>query len=197
MSTLVTTVVAFAGTNVDAFVLLIVLFLVAREGGHRPWQVVAAQYLVFGLLIALSATAAAGLAAVPLAWVGLLGLVPLTLGVRGLIKAPKRDPRRPPVTQSFRVIVTLTSATCADNLSVYIVLLRAQPAAHAGFIIGLLLVLEALWCAAAYLVTSRKPVIALLERTEKWLVPTVFTAIGLAILVRTGAITALVRLLTA
>ena len=44
------------------------------------------------MLVAASAVAALGLLVVPDRWVGLLGLVPLTLGIRGLVAArPKPD----------------------------------------------------------------------------------------------------------
>jgi cadmium resistance protein CadD (predicted permease) len=80
--TVVTAAGVFAGTNVDAFLLLVVLFLGSRDGGLRTWQIVLGQYLAFTALVSVSAAAAAGLAAVPVAWVGVLGVVPLALGVR-------------------------------------------------------------------------------------------------------------------
>src|SRR5512134_906413 len=78
----------FAGTDVDDLLVLTVLFLASRTGGRpRPWQIWAGQYLGIGVLVAVSAAAAAGLAAVPDRWVGLLGLLPLGIGLYGLVAA--------------------------------------------------------------------------------------------------------------
>lgn len=88
LATIVTAAGVFAGTNVDDLLVLTVLFLAARAGGApRPWQIWAGQYAGVGILVAVSALAALGLTIVPDRWVGLLGLVPFALGVRGLITA--------------------------------------------------------------------------------------------------------------
>lgn len=72
----------FAGTDVDDLVVLTVLFLTARATGRpRPWQIWVGQYLGIGVLVTVSALAALGPTLVPDRWVGLLGLVPLGLGV--------------------------------------------------------------------------------------------------------------------
>lgn len=56
----------FAGTNVDDIIVLTVLFLTWRASGRpRPWQIVTGQYLGVGVLVAVSAVAALGLAVVP------------------------------------------------------------------------------------------------------------------------------------
>jgi cadmium resistance protein CadD (predicted permease) len=86
----------FAGTNVDDLLVLTVLFLSSRATGRpRPWQIWAGQYVGVGALVAVSAAAAAGLAIVPDGWIWLLGLVPLGLGLRGLIRAIRAGWRRP------------------------------------------------------------------------------------------------------
>src|SRR5882724_7048807 len=78
----------FAGTNMDDIIVLTVLFLSAHATGRpRPWQIWAGQYVGMGSVVAVSAVAAHGLTTVPDRWVGLLGLVPFALGVRGLIAA--------------------------------------------------------------------------------------------------------------
>jgi cadmium resistance protein CadD (predicted permease) len=72
----------FAATNVDDLVVLTVLFLACRaEGQPKAWQIWAGQYVGIAALVAASGAAALGLAIVPESWVGLLGLVPVALGV--------------------------------------------------------------------------------------------------------------------
>jgi cadmium resistance protein CadD (predicted permease) len=189
--TIATAAAAFAATNLDALVLLIILFAGARAGGLRPSRVVLAQCLVFATLVGVSAAVATALAVVPLRWVGLLGFLPLLMGVRGLIAATRRDEQDPVVTDRLAVIVALTLSVCADNLSVYIVLFRVQTMLDSAISVGVFALLEALWCTAAYVIAAQKTVILLVRRTGVWLVPTLFLALGVAILIRTGLITAL------
>ncbi len=86
--TLAAAVGVFVGTNVDDIIVLTVLFLSARAIGRpRPWQIWVGQYAGIGVLVAVSAAAAVGLSVVPDGWIGLLGLVPLVLGVKGLVSA--------------------------------------------------------------------------------------------------------------
>src|SRR5437870_499858 len=100
--TIATAIGVFASTNVDLFVLLVALFLGSRNGGLRTWQIVLGQYLAFAALVAASATVAAGLAVVPNDWIGLLGLLPLAIGLWGLYTA-RRDAGEPPPVRPGRL----------------------------------------------------------------------------------------------
>lgn len=190
-----TAVVAFTSTNIDAFALLVVLFLRYRQSRAAVRLIVLAQYLVFAVLIGASLAAAGALATLPLAWVGLLGVIPLALGVRGLWLARRKGVDERPIEGGFHTIIVLTLSTCADNMSVYIVLFRAQPVGQTAVTIAVFAILEAVWCASAAFVTSRKRVVTLLEPAEKWIVPAMFVALGIAILLRTGVAAEIVRFL--
>jgi cadmium resistance protein CadD (predicted permease) len=184
--TVATAAGAFAATNVDLFVLLTVLFATARASGTRAWRVMVAQCLVFVILVVTSAAAATALTFVALRWVGLLGVVPLAIGIHGLVTARRKDEHDPRVADSITAIVTLTLSVCADNLSVYIVLFRAGSRTDFAVTVGVFALLQATWALVAYTVATRKTVVQAMRRTRIWLVPTIFVAIGLAITVRTG-----------
>jgi cadmium resistance protein CadD (predicted permease) len=195
---IVTTAIGvFASTNVDLFALLVVLFLGSRNGGPRGWQIVLGQYLGFAAVVAAGAALAAGLAAVPEAWIGLLGLFPLAVGVRGLVQAARGTAATPSVRPGR--LRTATAAALGvsvggDNLSVYVVLFREQSPAQSALTIGVFLGLLAVWCAAARLVAAHKAVLRVLTRVGPWLVPAALMTIGAVILVRTGVLLRLARL---
>lgn len=182
----------FAGTNIDDIVVLTTLFLAGRTTGRpRWWEIVGGQYLGFLTLVGVSVAAAAGLTAIPDPWVGLLGLIPLALGVRGLLAARRANPdsdRPAPIAAGLPAIAGVTIANGADNLSVYTPLFRTIGITASVVTIVVFLALLAGWCAAGALLGNHKVVIGWLERAGRWLVPAVFIAIGAVILVESGAL---------
>jgi cadmium resistance protein CadD (predicted permease) len=182
----------FSGTNVDDIIVLTVLFLSARATGTpRPWQVWLGQYLGFGVLVAASALAAAGLAIVPDAWVGLLGLVPFALGARGLIAAVRaRDGGRPAPVMAAGVapVAGVTIANGADNISVYTPLFRTIGAGATVASVAVFAVLVAVWCLAGAWLGSHHKVVAVVGRLGHWLVPGVFMLIGVVIVAGSGVL---------
>ncbi|HEY1175157.1 MAG TPA: cadmium resistance transporter [Phytomonospora sp.] len=183
--TLATAVAMFAGTNIDDLIVLTVLFLSARANGSpRPHQIWLGQYLGIAALTAVSVLAASGLSIVPDGDVGLLGLVPLALGVRGLVTAIRsRDGDPAPVAASGLLAVAgVTIANGADNISVYTPVFRTIGPAATVLTVAVFAVGVAVWCAAGSLLGSHPKVIAVVERYGKWLVPAVFIGIGLLIL---------------
>jgi cadmium resistance protein CadD (predicted permease) len=87
-----TAAAAFVATHVDDLVVLVVFFATAQAGapgGPRTWHVVVGQTLGFTALLALSAQGLAANAMFPRPVVGLLGLLPLALGVRRLPDAAR------------------------------------------------------------------------------------------------------------
>lgn len=86
LTTIATAIGLFVATNLDDIVVLTLLFVASTRGGLRARSVVAGQYLGFIALVGLSAIAALGLTIVPDEWVGLLGLIPMAIGVHALIR---------------------------------------------------------------------------------------------------------------
>ncbi|MGK5553353.1 cadmium resistance transporter [Actinomadura kijaniata] len=180
----------FAGTNIDDLVVLTVLFLSARaDGTPRPWQVWAGQYAGIAALTAVSIVAALGLTVVPDDWVGLLGLVPFALGVRGLAGALRGGDGEPPaVAAGVLSIAGVTVANGADNISVYTPVFRTVGAGATAVTVAVFAAGVAVWCLAASWLGSHRRVVGFVERYGRWLVPGVFMAIGALIVVESGVL---------
>lgn len=167
----------FAGTNIDDLIVLTVLFLAARPGRWRVW---AGQYLGIGALVAISLLGALGLTIVPDRWVGLLGLVPLALGVRGLVRAFRTDG---PVGETSSptgplAVAGVTIANGADNISVYTPIFRTMSPGDTIVTVAVFAVLVAVWCLVGSWLGSHRKVVAVVERFGHWIVPAVFILIG-------------------
>jgi cadmium resistance transporter len=135
---LLTAVGAFVGTNIDDFVVLLLIALSAPPEGARVWRVAGGQYLGFAVLVALSLAGGAALRAVPVQWVGLLGLIPVALGIGGLLRARRPEPAagETPRPDSTLGVAALTIANGGDNVSVYVVLFRHLDLAGTALTLG-------------------------------------------------------------
>lgn len=199
--------VVFVGTDVDDLVVLTVLFLSARATGRpRPGQIWLGQYAGIGALVAISAVAALGLVVVPDRWVGLIGLVPLGMGLWGLASAIRSrgsgggseadgleagglkpdGPKAPRLVTSALSVAALTIANGADNIAVYTPVFRTLGLATSLVTVAVFAVLVAGWCALASWLGSHRRIVAVVDRWGHWLVPGLFVLIGLAILVESA-----------
>ena len=100
------------------------IFVASRSTGRpRPSQIVADQYVGIGALELAGLVVAAGLLVVPDPWTGLLGLLPIALGVRALLA--RRRPDQPAVVGGLLGVAGVTVANGADNIAVYVPVFRA------------------------------------------------------------------------
>ncbi|MFF5263526.1 cadmium resistance transporter [Actinomadura viridis] len=190
-TTVLTAAGMFAGTNIDDLIVLTVLFLTYRTAGApEPWRIWAGQYAGIAALVALSLIAALGLTIVPDDWVGLLGLIPFALGVRGLVTAVRAGDggTSPAIASGVLSVAAVTIANGADNIAVYTPVFRTIGAGPTAVTIAVFAAGVALWCLAASRLGSHRRIIEIVERYGAWLVPVVFMAIGALIIVESGVL---------
>jgi cadmium resistance protein CadD (predicted permease) len=77
---------AFVATNIDDIFLLMLFFSNTK---FPMWQVVIGQYLGIGLLVAISALGSLLALIVPQYIIGLLGLIPISIGIIKLLQLRK------------------------------------------------------------------------------------------------------------
>ncbi len=202
LSTIAGAVGLFVATNLDDIVVLTVLFAVAARGTSRlrGWQIVAGQYLGLITLIAVSFLAALGLTIVPDEWVGLLGLIPLAIGVLALVRTLRGKDDDDEAESALKAVGLLgvagiTIANGGDNIAIYTPVFRTMPTTDALVTIAVFLVLLAGWCLLARAIGSNEKVTEALEKVEHWLVPVVFIGLGLFILIESGTLAHIASLL--
>lgn len=204
IATIAAAIGLFAATNIDDIVVLAVLFLASTRGGIRPWQIVVGQYLGFIALVVLSVVAALGLTIVPDEWVGVIGLLPLAIGVLGLVRWLRRrgqDDDDDEAAGALRAggllgVAGITIANGADNISLYTPVFRTISPADTVLTIVVFLLLVAVWCVVGRAVGTHPKVTETLERVEHWLVPAVFIGLGLYIIIESGVVSRLIGVLS-
>lgn len=197
---------AFAATNIDDLVILTLLFAqVNATFRHR--QIIAGQYLGFTGLIIASLPGYLGRLIVPQTWVGLLGLVPIVIGLSRLLNQNQDADEVQAVSSSSerldnRSVVSLckslltpqtynvaaiTFANGGDNIGIYIPLFANSDFADLGVILGIFYLLVGVWCCIAYQLTQYSTIARFFSHYGNVFVPFVLIALGAFILIESGA----------
>jgi cadmium resistance protein CadD (predicted permease) len=182
----------FVATDIDDLLILTVFFADARLA---PRAIVGGQFAGIAVLVVVSVLAALLAIGIPAAWVALLGLVPLGMGLFSLKKLWSKaddddeadDARQAEQRAEHKLhsqwlaVAAVTIANGGDNLGVYIPLF----ASRADLIVlyaAIFAVMTALWCALGHWCVGHPVAGALLRRYGEKLLPVVLTALGLLIL---------------
>jgi cadmium resistance protein CadD (predicted permease) len=186
--------VAFVGTNVDNTV--VTMAMVGGAPMERSRRIAAGQVVGFVLLVLAALAGAAVLFEFSARVVGLLGLVPLTIGVRGLVglRPGAREKRTGPrpraedraVGRSLTAAALVTIGAGGDNLAAYIPLFRVGGATRLGAIAVVFALGEAA-VTALVLAGGRHPrTRAVMGRFGAVGVPVLLCGVGLLVLLTAG-----------
>ena len=199
--TIISAIGVYISTSIDYLIVLIILFAQLSQNKQK-WHIYAGQYLGTGLLVGVSLVAAYVVNFVPEAWmVGLLGLIPIYLGIRFAIVGEGEEEEeeeeeeeiierleQSKANQLFWTVTLLTIASGGDNLSIYIPYFASLDWAQTlvallVFAIGVIIFCELSW------VLSSIPLISeTIEKYERIIVPFVFIALGLYFMYENGPI---------
>jgi cadmium resistance protein CadD (predicted permease) len=200
--------IAFVATNLDDFILLMVLF--SQVPSHFSYrQIFWGRYLGFAALIALSLPGFFGGLVLPKAWVGLLGLVPIAIGLSQWLNRAEDDtdvqlvnpPKLPFLSTQMAAVAGLTLANGGDNIGIYVSLFAGQTWVELGLTLLVFALLIPVWYGLALGVVSH-PVMRdsqsypngnCLTAIGDRLVPLVLIGLGLFILVDSGTYRLLIR----
>jgi cadmium resistance transport/sequestration family protein len=199
-------ITAFVATNIDDIIILL-LFFAQVDANFRRRHIVIGQYLGFTLLILASLPGFFGGLVVPREWIGLLGLLPIAIGLKQLVNRQEDTAQVQTVTSDFepssarKPIVSLLSSVLSpqtykvaavtvanggDNISIYIPLFAGNNLVSLGVILGVFFLMVGVWCAIAYLLTRQPTIAQVLSRYGNAVVPFVLIGLGLFILYERG-----------
>ncbi len=193
-ATLFTAIITFAATNVDDL-LILTLFFSQTKQGFRKQQIVTGQYLGFLVLVLLSMPGFFGGQVLPREWIGLLGLLPIIIGVRKFLdRAETIEPAQFDETVSPRFFVPLISrqalgvagvtiANGGDNIGIYMPLFAGSTITELGILLGVFFVLVGVWCFAGDRLARQPAVAGGFAHYGHILGPVVLVGLGIVILV--------------
>lgn len=205
VTAITTGITAFTATNLDDLVILTLLFSQVNSTFRRR-HIVSGQYLGFSVLVLVSLSGFFGGLFLPSHWIGLLGLVPIAIGLQRFYN-PDDDALEfnaetgeshssssslasflSPQTYS---VAAITIANGGDNIGIYAPLFASTDLGNLLVIIGVFFLLIGVWCDATYKLTRQKAIAEVLTRYGNNLVPFVLIGLGVFIVLESSALTPL------
>ena len=192
MEIIFTSLLAFASTNLDD-IFILALFFGSRQ--FRDKDIVLGQFAGISALIAVSWIGSfIGLVLSP-AYIGLLGLMPVYLGIRGIIRLTRNQYEDHDVSgnllkkENLYPILAVASVTVAnggDNISIYLPLFATLSIGHQLTMTMVFLAMTAVWCALAKYSTQHPLIKNNIDRYGHRVTPFVLILLGLYILYESG-----------
>ncbi|CAE6856507.1 hypothetical protein R75461_07742 [Paraburkholderia nemoris] len=193
-------VAAYVATNIDN--LFVLLAFLAETGGRRR-RVVAGQFAGSLTLIVGSILLAALLTRLPAGYVGLLGILPIGVGlskawarlrpgnadqVQEAQTTARADSAAAPATtgtgSSWWTVACVAVANGSDNLAVYVPLYASHSHSEGMFISLVFVAMIGLWCAGAVWLVAHPLLGAPIRRYGTALLPLILLVIGVSVIVQ-------------
>ena len=191
---------AFTATNLDD-ILILLLFFSQVNAVFRRRHIVFGQYLGFTALVLASLPGFFGRLIFPPDWIGMLGLLPIAIGLSRLLNPDTDDSEAEaeleqseksffssflsPQTYS---VAAVTVANGGDNIGIYVPLFASNTLESLAVILAVFFAMVGVWCYAAYRLIQMRAIADTLTRYGNQLVPFVLIGLGIAILVKSGTL---------
>jgi cadmium resistance protein CadD (predicted permease) len=196
MEIIVTSLLAFISTNIDD-IFILTLFFGSKK--FKESEIIAGQLLGICALIAISIIGSLIGLFIDQEFIGLLGLVPIYLGIQGLVELSKE------VTQGEMgcdnvgrknktlAIAGVTIANGGDNIGIYVPLFATLTFGDKIAMVLVFLTMTFVWCLMAKYFTKRPYVAKAVDKYGHIITPFVLILLGVYILFESEALGLLSR----
>ncbi|EHR36415.1 CadD family cadmium resistance transporter [Helcococcus kunzii] len=203
INTIISAIGVYISTSIDYLLILVILFA-QLHSKREKLQIYAGQYLGTAVLVSISLFAAYVVNFIPDKWiVGLLGLIPLFIGIKFALSGEDEDETeeiREKIEQDksknlLWTVVLLTIASGGDNLGVYIPYFSSLNWSKIIIVLIIFAIGIAILCELSRSLSKIPMVSEIIEKYEKIIVPVVFIALGIYIMYENGTIQTIVKML--
>ena len=189
-------IVAFTATNIGDLFVLVMFF---SNSSFSIKQIVTGQYIGVSSLIAISAVSYFAAFILPSAWIRLMGVFPIIIGIKNLVK---RKTRKTPIAykiaptgesqpkivrhpgHNILSVAIVSFADGGDNIAVYVPLFASSSLSQLAILLTVFLIMIGVWCMAAYCLLRNKIAGERIRKYGHILFPFVLIGLGLLILLR-------------
>lgn len=181
---------AFVATDIDDMFVLMAFFATRR---YPTPHIVFGQFLGIGALIAISLIGSLIALVIPPSFIGLMGLLPIALGIKELLELRKgndddKGEPRPRFRSnaaylSFLAVAMVTIANGGDNIGIYTPLFATNnEVSQLVMFASIFLAMTAIWCALAYYLVNHSILAERIRRIGRFVLPFVLIGLGVFIL---------------
>ncbi len=204
-------IITFTITNIDDVLVLAIFFAQSKfNPSLKKRHIILGQYLGFSVLVVASLLVFLTSLVIPLAWIGLLGLIPLGQGILRLIKLARNQqpeephlqeedasfdqtssiPRflRPVLNPRLYSIAVITVSNGSDNISIYPPIFAHGGERQLAIVLIVFFLMVALWCLAGYSLTRVPGIAYIVEHYGHYLLPLCLMGLGVYILIQSGTV---------
>lgn len=192
------------------------LFFSQVNASFHLRHIVIGQYLGLIIIVIASLPGYFSGLIVPQKWLGLLGLLPIAIGLIRLVNIKRDEEEVQTVTAEFNPtslntpvlsaiasfvspqtykVAAITLANSGDNIAIYIPILGNSNAQELGVFLAVFFLLVGVWCYVAYQLSRHPAVGHVLTHYGHAIVPFVFIGLGIYIIINSGTLTLLPQIL--
>jgi cadmium resistance protein CadD (predicted permease) len=203
LATLALAIVLFASTNVDDIFVLVGFFADAR---FRVREIVVGQYLGITVLVGVSVAASLFSLFLPRSYIGLLGIVPITVGAKSFFDLTRARFHSPePARADFpkgrhkhaAVVALVTIANGGDNIGMYTPAFVIRSRNEIAVIVFVFAIMTGVWCLLALWIVNHPRLGAPIRRYGRIVASAVLIALGVMVMIQAGTFGLLQNLLRA
>jgi len=187
MEILITSVIAFASTNLDD-IFILTLFYGNKRFKER--EIVVGQLLGITTLIAISLVGSLVGLLIDQSYIGLLGVIPILLGIKGILGLLRNGERNDQDGDLYKdgskskalTVAGVTIANGGDNIGIYVPLFATLTWANKITMVTVFLAMTFLWCLIAKYFANHPYVAKTVDKYGHIITPFVLVLLGLFIL---------------
>lgn len=218
ISTVITAFFSFASTNIDD-IFVLMMFFSQINNDMKIHHIVFGQYLGIVALTIISIIGALGVSIIPHEYVGLLGFVPIYLGIVEYVDHKKETKSNKKIGQgelqnsensklektieiqgnfivtfinpSVVKVASVTFANGGDNIGIYIPVFTSMSLVGIVVTVIIFMILIAFWCFVGLKLAMNPFVQKNIEKYKHIFIPIIFIGLGTFILMESGTITSI------
>ncbi|BAZ37076.1 cadmium resistance transporter [Calothrix sp. NIES-4101] len=197
-------IASFAATNLDDIIISMIFFAQVDNSTFRRRHIIFGKYLGFLAIILASLPGFFGGLIIDKKWIGILGLLPIIIGVKHLINKKSNEHEIQTVSEELKSpsgnmsimtifasiispqtyqVAAITFANGGDNIGIYIPLFASSNLISLGVILSIFFIMIGIWCYTAYQLTRHPAIANVFTRYSHRILPFVLIALGIFILI--------------
>lgn len=206
LTTLTTSLISFISTNIDDIFILTILFSQVGKNLSKK-DIVLGQYLGVGLLVLFSILASHSLNRIQTEYLGLLGIIPIFLGIKSWLDFVKNKKRTASIEKDssankadltdetlltsglrphFLNVTLLTIGNGSNNIGIYVPLFSRYSVIDLILTVLIFIIMIAIWCYFSFKLANLSFIQEELHRHQVFIIPVIFIGLGIYILIDSG-----------